>query len=72
MVLVGTKLDLRIPNSEKFVTAHEGRRLRKEIHAHNLVECSAKKKLNLQQVFEEAVRAVERKPRSKPPACKIL
>lgn len=72
VVLVGTKLDLRIPNSEKFVTTSEGRRLRKEIHAHNLVECSAKKKLNLQQVFEEAVRAVERKPRSKPPACKIL
>ncbi|ALC47082.1 RhoL [Drosophila busckii] len=72
VVLVGTKLDLRIPNSEKFVTTQEGKRLRKEIHAYNLVECSAKKKMNLQQVFEEAVRAVDRKPKSRPPSCKIL
>ncbi|XP_023161798.1 ras-like GTP-binding protein RhoL isoform X1 [Drosophila hydei] len=72
VVLVGTKLDLRIPNSEKFVTTQEGRRLRKEIHAHSLVECSAKKKLNLEQVFEEAVRAVEKKPGKTPPTCKIL
>jgi len=41
-----------------FLIFQEGKRLRKEIHASNLVECSAKKKQNLQQVFEEAVRAV--------------
>lgn len=71
VVLVGTKLDLRIPNSEKFVTTAEGRRLRKEIHAHSLVECSAKKKLNLNTVFEEAIRAVENKP-NKTRQCTIL
>nr|BAA87881.1 Drac3 [Drosophila melanogaster] len=73
VVLVGTKLDLRIPSSEKFVTTQEGKKMRKEIHAFNLVECSAKKKQNLQQVFEEAVRAVERKPKTtSKQSCKIL
>uniref|UniRef100_A0A1B0GDG3 Uncharacterized protein n=1 Tax=Glossina morsitans morsitans TaxID=37546 RepID=A0A1B0GDG3_GLOMM len=72
VVLVGTKLDLRIANSEKFVTTTEGRRLRKEIHAHSLVECSAKKKLHLNTVFEEAVRAVEKKPKNKPHQCVVL
>ncbi|XP_067615039.1 ras-like GTP-binding protein RhoL [Eurosta solidaginis] len=72
VVLIGTKLDLRVPNSEKFVTTSEGRRLRKEIHAHSLVECSAKKKIGLNQVFEEAVRAVEKKPNSKPKQCVLL
>ncbi|KAL5273360.1 RhoL family protein [Megaselia abdita] len=64
IILVGTKLDLRVPNSEKFVTTNEGKKLRREIHAHALVECSAMKKLHLAEVFEEAIRAVERK---KPP-----
>lgn len=72
MVLVGTKLDLRIAGSEKFVTNAEGRRLRKEIHAHALVECSAKSKVNLEAVFEEAVRAVEKKPKSSPRKCTFL
>ncbi|EDW84787.1 uncharacterized protein Dwil_GK14302 [Drosophila willistoni] len=72
VVLVGTKLDLRIPQSEKFVTLQEGRRLRKEIHAYSLVECSAKKKQNLSLVFEEAVRAAEKKPKSKPQTCTLL
>lgn len=64
IVLVGTKLDLRVPNSEKFVTTSEGKKLKRDIHAYSLVECSAMKKLNLADVFEEAIRAVERK---KPP-----
>lgn len=72
VVLVGTKLDLRIANSEKFVTTAEGRRMRKDIHAHALVECSAKKKLNLNTVFEEAVRAVDKKPKSKQRQCVLL
>lgn len=71
IVLVGTKLDLRIPASEKFVTQAEGRKLRKEIRAYSLVECSAMKKVNLQEVFEEAVRAVENKPH-KTRTCRIL
>lgn len=69
---MGTKLDLRIARSEKFVTTAEGRRLKKEIHAHSFVECSAMNKENLGNVFEEAVRAVEKKPKSKPHQCTLL
>jgi len=70
-MFAGTKSDLRIPNSEKFVTTIEGKNLKKKIHAYAFVECSAKKKLNLQEVFFEAIHAVERK-KPKPHPCKIL
>jgi len=73
IILVGTKLDLRVQGSEKFVTTAEGKKLKKEIRAHSLVECSAMKKINLHEVFEEAIRAVERWPKSKQAkSCKIL
>jgi len=72
IVLVGTKSDLRIPNSEKFVTTIEGKNLKKKIHAYAFVECSAKKKNNLQDVFFEAIRAVEKKPKHSSRSCKIL
>ncbi|KAG5682534.1 hypothetical protein PVAND_011881 [Polypedilum vanderplanki] len=72
IVLVGTKSDLRIQGSEKYVTTQEAKKLCKKIGAYTLVECSAKKKTNLVTVFEEAVRAVEKKkPRTREP-CKIL
>jgi len=61
IVLVGTKADLRVQGSEKFVTTIEGKKLRNKIGAFTLVECSAKKKTNLVNVFEEAIRAVEKK-----------
>jgi Ras-related C3 botulinum toxin substrate 1 len=48
-------------SDEQYVTLAEGNKLKKEIHAFSLVECSAKEKLNLTLVFEEAVRAVEKK-----------
>lgn len=56
-----TKAELRLPGSEKFVTTVEGEKLKNKIGAFALVECSAKNKTNLAQVFEEAIRAVERK-----------
>ena len=68
----GTKSDLRIPNSEKFVTTAEGKKLKHKIRAYTLVECSAKKKQNLQDVFHEAVRAVEKKPHVKTRVCTLL
>lgn len=58
---LGTKSDLRVQGSEKFVTTVEGKKLKNKIGAFTLVECSAKKKTNLVNVFEEAIRAVERK-----------
>ncbi|XP_055378170.1 ras-like GTP-binding protein RhoL [Condylostylus longicornis] len=73
IVLVGTKLDLRVPYSDKFVTVAEGKKLKREIRAHSVVECSAKKQQNLHEVFEEAIRAVERRPKHKPAkTCKFL
>lgn len=68
----GTKSDLRVHGSEKFVTTAEGKKLKHKIKAYSLVECSAKKKLNLGEVFDEAVRAVEKKPHAKPRVCTIL
>lgn len=77
---VGTKSDLRIPNSEKFITSTEGKKLKQKIKAHTLVECSAKKKQNLENVFHEAIRAVEKRTNNtktyhcngKPRACILL
>lgn len=68
----GTKSDLRVPNSQKFITLAEGKKLKQKIRAFALVECSAKKKQNLEDVFDEAVRAVMKKPNVKPRGCLIL
>lgn len=65
-------MDLRIPNSEKFVTLSEGKKLKHKIKAFAMVECSAKKKENLGDVFHEAVRAVVKKPNVKQRSCTIL
>ncbi|XP_070500012.1 ras-like GTP-binding protein RhoL [Chironomus tepperi] len=72
IVLVGTKSDLRIHGSEKFVTTPEGKKLKNKIGAYALVECSAKKKAHLTDVFEEAVRAVEKKSPHAKRSCCIL
>jgi GTPase SAR1 family protein len=71
----GTKVDLRVQGSEKFVTTAEAKKLQKKINAFTFVECSAKKQKNLENVFEEAIRAVEKKKPgggSRKPACRIL
>lgn len=57
----GTKSDLRVAGSEKFVTIQDAKKLQKKIGAFSLVECSAKNRTRLTDVFEEAVRAVEKK-----------
>lgn len=72
IILVGTKSDLRVPNSEKFVSLSEAKKLKSKIKAAALVECSAIKKQNLEEVFHEAIRAVVKKPKKSPPSCKIL
>lgn len=72
IVLVGTKSDLRVPGSEKFVTTAEGKKMKHKIKAYALVECSAKRKENLHEVFEEAVRAAEKRPHVHQRSCTIL
>jgi Ras-related C3 botulinum toxin substrate 1 len=72
---LGTKADLRVPNSDKFVTTAEAKKLKNKINAFTFVECSAKKQKNLETVFEEAIRAVEKKKPgggTRKPACIIL
>lgn len=72
IVLVGTKSDLRVQGSEKFVTTAEGKKMKHKIKAYALVECSAKRKENLHEVFEEAVRAAEKRPHVHQRNCTIL
>lgn len=67
--LTGTKADLRVMNSDKYVTTAEGKKLKNKIGAYTLVECSAKKKTNLANVFEEAIRSVVKPVRKE---CNIL
>lgn len=68
-VFSGTKLDLRVPGSEKFVSAQEADRLKTKLKAFALVECSAMKKINVIKVFEEAVRAIESKTKQRSSCC---
>lgn len=64
---------MRVMNSEKYVTTAEGKKLKSKIGAYTLVECSAKKKTNLANVFEEAIRSVVKTSNSaRTPKCKIL
>lgn len=63
---------MRIPNSEKFVTVEEGRKLRNRIGAYSHVECSALKKDNLDEVLRQAIRAIKKKPRIDSRKCTIL
>uniref|UniRef100_A0A336MC96 CSON015063 protein n=1 Tax=Culicoides sonorensis TaxID=179676 RepID=A0A336MC96_CULSO len=72
IVLVGTKMDLRVAGSEKFVTTQEAKKMKAKIKAYGLVECSAKKQVHLGDVFYEAVRAVERKPKHSGHRCQFL
>lgn len=72
ILTLGTKMDLRVAGSEKFVTTQEAKKVKAKIKAYSLVECSAKKKVHLGDVFDEAVRAVERKPRRPTKTCQFL
>lgn len=56
-----TKTDLRETQTDSVTTA-EGRRMRKKINASRYIECSAKANEGLPDVFNEAVRAVIKKP----------
>lgn len=64
LYISGTKSDLRIPNSNEFVSFEEGENLKQEINAFSLIECSAKKKICIEDVFQEAIRATVEKQRT--------
>jgi len=57
ILLVGTKSDLRdTQQQEDTISTAEGRKLRARINATKYVECSAKTRHGLDEVFQEAVR----------------
>lgn len=72
LFIAGTKSDLRIPHSEKFITTAEGKKMRNKIKAQQFIECSAMKKDNLEIVFYEAVRAVEKRTSIKQRSCVLM
>ncbi|KAF2904315.1 hypothetical protein ILUMI_01864 [Ignelater luminosus] len=65
IVLVATKVDLRGDPKQETITKAEGKKLQRQIKAESYVECSATKRINLQEVFKEAVRCTARKKTSK-------
>lgn len=60
VVLVGIKKDTRNDSSEmkqELVTSQEGQAMAEQIHAFDYIECSAKWKEGVKEVFETATRA---------------
>jgi Ras-related C3 botulinum toxin substrate 1 len=67
IILVGTKLDLRDGssgtlyfslNTYHLVSESQGKEMAKQINAYKYIECSARTQENLQEVFQETIRAV--------------
>ncbi|XP_026763938.1 ras-like GTP-binding protein RhoL [Galleria mellonella] len=71
IVLVATKVDLR-STDKAIITHQEGKKLKKKIRAVQLVECSALERVNMNEVFEEAVRAALRKKPVTKRTCQYL
>ena len=60
IVLVATKLDLRNHGSETgepCTRTEEGATYAREIKAHSFIECSAKENVNIDNVFQAAIKA---------------
>ncbi|XP_072935911.1 ras-like GTP-binding protein RhoL [Epargyreus clarus] len=71
IVLVATKADLKA-SDRAVITTQEGKKLKKKIRAAHFVECSALERLNMNEVFEEAVRAALRKKPVRARTCQYL
>ncbi|KAJ5080681.1 gtp-binding protein rho4 [Anaeramoeba ignava] len=84
VILVGTKTDLRTDplaqeemkkNNASFITPQMGQDLAKKINATKYLECSAKTRHNLKEIFEEAIRTITSKndkPAVKKKKCILL
>jgi len=71
IILVGTKMDLK-DSSNDVITEHEAKKLKSRIKANNFLQCSAKTREGLEEVYIEAVRAVMKNSGSKTSFCKFL
>jgi len=74
LVLVGTKVDLRKDdtvleklrqNGQQPITTAQGQELAKKLKAFKYLECSARTRENLKNVFDEAIKAVFFAPKKK-------
>ena len=81
VILVGNKKDLRNDSqtiqelgkrSQKPVTSDEGRTIAERIKAVEYIECSAKTKDGVNEVFSKATRAALQKKRKKRKICSLL
>jgi len=72
VLLVGTKNDLR--ESEDCVSEAEGKKLKSKIKANGYLQCSAKSRVGLDDVFVEAIRAImkQKKRPTRSFSCYIL
>ncbi|KAJ5078995.1 gtpase crac1b [Anaeramoeba ignava] len=81
IIIVGLKTDLRndlqtLENlrqlNQEPITALQGDQIAKETKSYCYVECSAKKRENLSEIFEQAVNSVKAQKNSKKKKCLIL
>jgi small GTP-binding protein len=64
VVLVGTKMDLRNTPKEA-VSEAQAKKIKSKIKASAYIECSARSRENVENIFKEAVRAVMRRRNQK-------
>lgn len=81
IILVGNKKDLRndeqilhdlVKSRMEMVRPEDGRKVCEQIRAHAYLECSAKTKEGIREVFEEATRAALFTKRKKKTGCELI
>ena len=69
--ITGTKIDLRAETREKPIKTEMGEQMAKDLKAVKYLECSAKTREGLKDVFDEALMTALQ-PKTKPKPCTLL